>query len=1045
MRIAGLVASALTLMFVIMIFALWQYRSPLLNNLARPRLEQFLATTFEARVTIEQLALDTGKLRVRGITVDHTDLYRVTVSGLILDFTLAKLLSGRLSALQVELPEIYFKPALISGTDRSAPINLRKPPIRIDRLTVNSGRLDLELTNQTVAVRAIEFNQHDAPSGMFHLSLTVQEGQTPLKLSTSGQVQWAAEPELQLDEFNLDGRSLLTAPLTLRPAADGLVAGGELVMTQVDRTQLDSWLALGRMQQRLPPDVDFSAQNLRLGVEIRAGKIHGELSLDAIQLTKSDVRSQLNNVLLNVSGDPGQWHATGEARLAEGSPVSLTVQGTDKHVAATAQGTFLDLARIPKIVGQEQTLPVSGGLEWTARAEWLDQYLELSGEFHGVGPPPSAGTMTVNISPLRGNFEVKGSIDNLTGNLNLDLAKVPLLTLAGNSEQLIAQLYRTSISSLAKTLSLSRWPHLIENKGWLTGQMQLNPETDRIRGHFNFTGENLQAAGFDFATSRVSSRFFWQQEQLVLTDLSLDSAMTGHGLSIPVATLQGSARWHATTLQLDIASLMIENLEYLSADNMSALAGGALDLTGKVVWDQVQQRLHSRLKGSTLVQEALLRSFYGNLSQLPVDFDLQADWNNASELLQLDGITLSLPAIGQLKGHGSWHSEVLKFSGEFVFSQLETGFNLHLRPLLATLSTKLEQLDLSGTLAAVGAGSWGTDGWKITGVLHPDTFSLQHRTANFSILDLSGEIPFMLSSGDETSGVAHNGFLAFSQLQSGPVDSAASYLTFTATTNRLTFMDPWKLNLASGQILIENLGIGHGSAGLSISGHSRIEHIDLQELTQALELTPMQGSLTADLGEFEYLDGMLQSEGEAHIDVFGGTMQIRNLRARDIFSSYRSLEGDIDFHGIDLEQLTRTFAFGEINGIMDGYIHELRLFGKVPSAFVAEVSTREQGQRNISVKALNNLTVISQGGLSAALSRGVYRFIDFYRYRKIGLFCVLRNDVFVLKGTARSDSDLHLVDGGLLPPRIDILAPGTGISFREMLRRLERIDRTATR
>jgi len=121
------------------------------------------------------------------------------------------------------------------------------------------------------------------------------------------------------------------------------------------------------------------------------------------------------------------------------------------------------------------------------------------------------------------------------------------------------------------------------------------------------------------------------------------------------------------------------------------------------------------------------------------------------------------------------------------------------------------------------------------------------------------------------------------------------------------------------------------------------------------------------------------------------------------------------------------------------------LFGKVPSAFVAEMATRDEGQRNISVKALNNLTVISQGGLSAALSRGIYRFIDFYRYRKIGLFCVLRNDVFVLKGTARSDSDLHLVDGGLLPPRIDILAPGTGISFREMLHRLERIDRTTTR
>ena len=530
-----------------------------------------------------------------------------------------------------------------------------------------------------------------------------------------------------------------------------------------------------------------------------------------------------------------------------------------------------------------------------------------------------------------------------------------------------------------------------------------------------------------------------------MADLNIQVSATGHGVSIPVATLQGAARWHAPALQLDIAALTIANLEYLSADDMSALAGGSLNLSGTVAWDEEQQRLHSRLQGSTQVQEALIHSFYGDLSQLPIDFDLQGAWNSAGKSLQVDEISVSMPTIGQFKGHGSWHSATLEFGGKLLFQQLETGFNLQLRPLLATLFPELEQLDLSGTLAAVGDGIWGPGGWNITGALHPDTLGLKHRTAVISMLDLSGEIPFVFSSDGETSAVERNGFVTFSQLQTGPIGSAANYLTLTATTNRLSFIDPWQLNLAGGQILIENLSIGYDSNDLSVSGRTRIDHIDLQELTQALELMLLRGSVTADLGEFEYVGGMLQSEGEARIDVFGGTIQVRNLRARDIFSSYRSLEGDIDFHGIDLEQLTRTFAFGEINGIMDGYIHDLRLFGTVPSAFVAELATRDQGLRNISVKALNNLTVISQGGLSAALSRGVYRFIDFYRYRKIGLLCVLRNDVFVLKGTARSDSDLHLVDGGLLPPRIDILAPGTGVSFREMLRRLERIDRTATR
>jgi hypothetical protein len=428
-----------------------------------------------------------------------------------------------------------------------------------------------------------------------------------------------------------------------------------------------------------------------------------------------------------------------------------------------------------------------------------------------------------------------------------------------------------------------------------------------------------------------------------------------------------------------------------------------------------------------------------------MDFHLQAAWNAAEASLHVDEIKLYLPEIGQLKGQGSWTSDVLKFGGEVLLPQLENGFSQHLRPVLAPLLPELEPLDMSGTLAAAGDGIWGPDGWYIAGTLSPDAFGLKYHTVNISMTRLSGEIPFAFSSSGGSSGSARNGFVTFMQLQTGSAVSEVNYLALTSTTNRLSFADPWKLNLAGGHILIENLSFGRESADLFVSGRTHIDNIDLQKLTQALELTPMQGSVTADLGDFEYSGGLLQSEGEARIDVFDGSIQVRNLRARDIFSSYRSFEGDIDFQGIDLEQLTKTFEFGEINGIIDGYIHDLRLFGKVPSAFVAEIATRDEGERNISVKALNNLTVISQGGLSATLSRGVYRFIDFYRYRKIGLFCALRNDVFVLKGTARSDSDLHLVDGGLLPPRINVLAPGTGVSFREMLRRLERIDRTATR
>jgi len=1044
LRIGGIAVAAMSLLLVIMIFALWHYRSPLLNDVAKPHLEQFLSTELAALVTIDHLTLERRQLRLREITVDHADRYRVRVPSLILDFNFFKLLRGQLNSLHVKEPELSLKPAFLPEDSNTPPISWRKPPISIDLLVVSDGRFDLELTDRRVEMRAIEFDMQQAPSGQFFLSFTVQ-GETPLELAANGLLQWDTVPELQLDELNIDGRSLLTAPLTLRPAVGELTSGGELALAEIDRAQVDPWLALLGAQQSLPTDLDFSIQNLRLSMEIDSGQLHGHLAIDRLDLIKEDLRPHVDNLRLNVSGDLNQWQATGEAELAEGSPLSLTIESTAGHMVATAQGTFLDLARVPELVGKEYALPVSGAIKWTAQAGWLNQLLELNGDFHGVQPQSSAGTVAANLSRLRGKFQMNGALDQLSGKVTLDLDKTPLLRVEGNSGQLAAELHRTSVSSLAGIVAPSLWPQVVEKNGWFAGQTQLQLAADRVQGRFDFTAEDLQAGSFELGASGINSQFLWQQEQLVLSELSIHSSMTGQGVAIPVATLQGAARWRSPTIQLDIAALKIDSLEYLAADDMSALAGGTLDLAGTVEWDQAQQRLRSRLQGSAQVQEALFHSFYGDLSQLPMDFLLQTDWDSAAESLQVDDITLSVPDIGQFKGHGSWHPDVLEVGGELLLSQLENGFTLHLLPLLAPLFPEVEHLDLSGTLATISTGGLDSDGWNISGALHPDGLGLKHRTANISVIDLFGEIPFAFSSRGENADVARNGFVTFKQLQAGPIVGKGNYLTLKSTTNHLSFVDPWKLNLAGGRILIEDLSFGFKSADLLVSGRTLIDSIDLKDLTQTLKLTPMQGNLTADLGDFEYIGNLLQSEGEARIDVFGGTIQIRNLKARDIFSSYRSFEGDIDFHGIDLEQLTRTFEFGEINGIIDGYIHDLRLFGKVPSAFVAEMATRDEGQRNISVKALNNLTVISQGGLSAALSRGIYRFIDFYRYRKIGLFCVLRNDVFVLKGTARSDSDLHLVDGGLLPPRIDILAPGTGISFREMLHRLERIDRTTTR
>jgi hypothetical protein len=283
--------------------------------------------------------------------------------------------------------------------------------------------------------------------------------------------------------------------------------------------------------------------------------------------------------------------------------------------------------------------------------------------------------------------------------------------------------------------------------------------------------------------------------------------------------------------------------------------------------------------------------------------------------------------------------------------------------------------------------------------------------------------------------------LQFNKLRLGPAQLVETPLRFISQRNRVTFQDPLLLQMAGGQITVADLLLGRVAEGLLVTGHFSIDGVDLAQLTGELGQPPMTGRLNADLGRIRYQGGLLSSAGEVRIDAFGGRIHIDQICLDISNLSYPQLTAEIDFEAIDLYQLTQTFSFGAMNGIVDGYIHELRLFGTTPAKFTARVESRLEGRRNISVKALNNLSILSQGGFSAALSRGVYRFIDFYRYRKIGIAGKLERDVFHLQGIARSDKDRYLVDGGALPPKINIISPPTAISFSEMLKRLQRVKR----
>ncbi|WP_429886379.1 hypothetical protein [Geoalkalibacter halelectricus] len=1041
-------AAGLVLLLVLFasaaLVALWQNRTPLLNTYLKPYVEERLGAHLEAQVRIERLELEKHHLRIGGLTLEKPGRYRLFVLGLSLDFSAQRLRRGEIDGLRLFKPELFLDLAGFAAPEEPVSTRFSRPPLNLDLLRIAGGRVEVLVGERLMVARDLELEFRGLPEGDFDLALILDDARL-LALRAAGRLDWEDFPEIRVTTLDLDGHSLLpNAPLRVYWPPEGIAAGGEIGLESLDSGRAAQWLRLLGQEPLWPEDLHFFAKDLRLGAEFAQPGVRGNLSLSRVNLSRREHSLSLENLELRGAGDLRDWQAQGGVRVAGEVPVDFILSGSHGYFSGEFQGRLADVGRAPELLEQEISFPVSGGLEARANFVWRDEVLELSGVFSGTEGAHSQNSGAVRLAPLSGHFQANGPLGALAAELAVDLAKEPFMAVRGDGDEIIIQIHRTPLAAASQLAGPSFWPQSLEKTGALEASLRFSLVEGGLQGHGAWSGGDLRVGEVMIESARAESRFDWRGGQLVLSAMAAKASLGGQGVWVPRLAVAGEGRWRDGEFDLVLSDVQAQGIEYISADDMSAVEGGFLQFSGSLSRRDAQP-LRASLRGRAQVREVLIHSFYGDFVSLPADFAATLSWNDAEELLIAENLFLALSGVGTLEGEGRWRSSSLRVRGRMEVPRLEEAFGRHLQPLLSPLFPLVGNLELSGAFAADFEGFHDSQGRRVAGRLLPSGLSFSLDGPGLVVDDLGGHIPFVLSTRQDGDGETQKGYIAFSQLHAGPLSASATRMNLTTATNRLAFVDPWELDLAGGSVHLEQLRLAWEPQGLYLAGRTRILGIDLEQLTQALDAPLMHGSLAADLGEFEYAGGFLQSQGEARLEVFGGGIRVRNLRAQDIFSSYRSFEADIDLHGLDLAQLTQTFEFGEINGIIDGYIHDLRLFGRVPSAFIAEITTRDRGRRNISVKAINNLAVISQGGLSAVLSRGIYRFIDFYRYRRIGIFCALRNDVFVLRGTARPGSDLYLVEGGLLPPRIDVLAPQSAISFREMLRRLGRIDRAGTR
>ena len=452
----------------------------------------------------------------------------------------------------------------------------------------------------------------------------------------------------------------------------------------------------------------------------------------------------------------------------------------------------------------------------------------------------------------------------------------------------------------------------------------------------------------------------------------------------------------------------------------------------------------------------LWQTFFGDFSAVEATIDVTARWAPAA----LDGsrpwriasrFELPQGPVAEAGLEGTSGSPGLRYVLSLDDADLET---THQQYLSTVLAEKFGRLDLAGALSAKVRGHFvpaeddGPDLWDLAGRVTFDNFHLGSGGGQAEVVGLYLDLPLDLRrrpTGEVAySGPRLGGRLAFERLGLRDLDLPPTDSVLWVEADSVGLENSIALDILGGAVTFEQLKLSQlMRPGRHLETAVRLSGIRLEQVAEALALFPLEGALDGYLPSARLSPDRLRVEGGGQVEIFGGTVKVRDISGEDVLTRFPKLKLSADFENIDLGQLTRRIDFGEMTGILAGSLEDCELFRGVPVRFDAHFETvhREGVSRKVDVKAINNLTILSTGQSSNVFDRGIQRFFKSYTYDRLGVSLKLDDDVLLMRGLEqRGEKELFL--SGRLPFRIDVVnaEPGKTVSFQAMMRRLRSLD-----
>ncbi|MEW6714604.1 MAG: hypothetical protein AB1306_05895 [Nitrospirota bacterium] len=653
-------------------------------------------------------------------------------------------------------------------------------------------------------------------------------------------------------------------------------------------------------------------------------------------------------------------------------------------------------------------------------------------------------------SPLIGSISIKGGMTNLkSGN--------PDLNFSANAEGVPLNLIKTLSAGY-----LPEWADVADVKGDVTADLSVKGrlKSPLINGMLHLRAEELKKGDIKIASFEADIPLEYKMETLAIKEASIKAeGITGKVNGFKCFTKKGILLNTSFTADLSKGSaphikgdsdLRIMDGGFSSPDEATAAEGIDMHVSGEFDLTLPLKKAKINMRAEASGFELLTGGFYGSFKDKSVRASFKGMYNSDDDSIIVSGAELGIPEIGTLMISGKVSNITGKpyFDAEIKLAELsnQNTFELFLRDTFQESYPMLASLNVSGKTSFKLSAKGSREKFILLGNLETIDTDITATSSGLSVKGLNISLPIDMyypeAAPSNIKETAHFGSLRIKDISWGGLNIKDLNAYPAIQRNALLFRQDISIPVFDGEVALRNIRYDQifspeRSLFLSID----ITGVDLEKASTALAIFRLSGNLSGSIPEARFAGSSLSTDGEIILKLFEGEMRLHNFSINNFTGKIPSIKTSVDIKEINLGGLTGAFEFGNITGIMSGYIRELVITDGQAEQFDASIeSIRGKGAPQwISVEALENISVLGSGSSTSILNRGIYSLFKKYRYEKIGFKGSLRNDNLLLSGIKGEGGKQYLVKGGIIPPKVNVISYTQNISFQDMVKRLKRI------